>query len=159
MINAKNRKKVIYACPWLLVLVSVLIPGTGAPLWGQQSFSTFAEVDTEMMKLIIGKWTISDRPYIYEYTDEFMRRIDGFQYFKYTISQFRDNNNMYAVFKSKKTGKSYFCRGKWHNKYGFQYSASRIEFKGKDQFTVYAKDTPGEIFFVADRVVADRVKE
>lgn len=148
----KNQMKAVHACLWLPALVWLLFPGAGTPVWGQQAFSTFTEADTEMAKLIIGKWSISDRPYIYEYTNEYMRRIDGFPYFKYTISQFRDNNNMYAVFKSKKNGKSFFCRGKWHSKYGFQYSASRIEFKGKDKFIVYSKDNPREIFFVAERI-------
>lgn len=147
----KNRMKAVRVCLWPLVFAALILTCAGTPVWGQQAFSTFAEADTEMMKLIIGKWSISDRPYIYEYTDEFMRRIDGFQYFKFTISQFRDNN-MYALFKSKKNGKSYFCRGKWHNKYGFQYSASRIVFKGKDKFIVYSKDNPREIFFVAERI-------
>ncbi len=144
--------KTIHVYPWPLVFATLLSPIAGIHVLGQQAFSTFAEVDTELMKLIIGKWSISDRPYIYEYTDEFMRRIDGFQYFKFTISQFRDNNNMYAVFKSKKTGKSYFCRGKWHSKYGFQYSTSCIVFKGKDKFIVYSKDNPRELFFVAERI-------
>jgi hypothetical protein len=147
-----NHLKAVHVGPLLAFFVGLLYPGAWTPVSGQEAFSTFAEADTEMMKLIIGKWSISDRPYIYEYTDEFMRRIDGFQYFKYTISQFRDKNNMYAIFKSKKNGKSYFCRGKWHNKYGFQYSASRIVFKGKDKFIVYSKDNPGEIFFMAERI-------
>ncbi|HLP60745.1 MAG TPA: hypothetical protein VK186_18015 [Candidatus Deferrimicrobium sp.] len=159
MKNAKNQKNAVNAYLWLLIFVSVFIACAGVweeSLLGQESFSTFAEVDTEMMKQIIGRWTQSGRPYIYEYTDEYMRRIDGFQYFKYSISQFRDNNNMYAVFKSKTTGISYFCRGKWHSRYGFQYSASRIVFKGKDRFIVYSKDKPGEIFFVADRVKEEK---
>ncbi|MDQ1351932.1 MAG: hypothetical protein QG657_2238 [Acidobacteriota bacterium] len=144
--------KALHVCQRLLVAAALLLTDVGATVWGQQAFSTFAEADTEMMKLILGKWSISDRPYIYEYTNEFMRRIDGFQYFKFTISQFRDNKNMYAIFKSKKNGKSYFCRGKWHNKYGFQYSASRIVFQGKDKFIVYSKDNTQEIFFVAERI-------
>ncbi len=153
MKNAKNQMNINHAYSRLIILLSLFILSIGGrqPLTGQEAFSSFAEVDTDMMKLILGKWSHSGRSYIYQYTDEYVRRIDGFQYFKYSISQFRDNN-MYAIFKSKKTGKSYFCRGKWHSKYGFQYSASRIEFKGQDRFIVYCKDNSNEIFFIADRI-------
>ena len=119
----------------------------------EKSFSSFAVEDSEKMELIIGKWKISDRPYLYEYTDDFVRRIDGFAYYRYKISQYpQNNNNIYAIFKSKKTSKSYFCRGNWHWKWGFQYSASRIVFKGKDKFIVYSKENPRKIYFVAERI-------
>jgi hypothetical protein len=65
-----NPMKAVHVCPWPLVLAALLLTGAGSRVWGQQAFSTFAEADSELMKLILGKWSISDRPYIYEYTDE-----------------------------------------------------------------------------------------
>jgi len=62
--------KAVHVCLCPVVFTALLLTGDGKPVWGQQAFSTFAEADTEMMKLIICKWSISDRPYIYEYTDE-----------------------------------------------------------------------------------------
>lgn len=62
--------KAVRVCLCPLVFTALLLTGDGTQIWGQQAFSTFAEADKEMMKLIIGKWSISDRPYIYEYTDE-----------------------------------------------------------------------------------------
>lgn len=121
-------------------------------MFGIESFSTFADVDTEMMSLIKGKWQLTGRPYLYEYTGDYMTRIDGFAYYRYRVSQFPRANFMYAVFKSKKTGKSYFCRGRWDSKYGFQHSSSRIEFKGKDRFIVYSKNDDGDVFFIAERL-------
>ena len=149
------------ATPILLIFVfiSIFVFNTRIEALGK-SFSTFAVADTEKMKLVIGKWKISDRPYLYEYTDDFVRRIDGFAYYRYKISQYpRDNNNIYAIFKSKKTGKSYFCRGNWHSKWGFRYSSSRIVFKGKDKFIVYTKANPRKIYFVAKRIKTNEKRE
>lgn len=123
-----------------------------ARLFGIESFSTFAVQDKEKMELIKGKWKLTGRPYLYEYTDDYMRRIDGFAYYRYKVSQFPRRHYLYSIFKSKKTGKLYFCRGRWDNKYGFQYSSSRMVFKGKDLFIVYSKDDPDEVFFIAERV-------
>jgi hypothetical protein len=122
------------------------------PLFGTESFSTFAEIDSKMMSLIKGKWHHTGRSYLYEYTGEFMSRIDGFAYYRYKVSQYPRMNFIYAVFKSKKTGKSYFCRGRLDSKYGFQHSSSRIEFRGKDRFIVYSKDDADEVYFIAERV-------
>ena len=138
------RKFSLWAAAFVLILAG--------PLFGIESFSTFAEVDSEMMSLIKGKWQHTGRSYLYEYTDEFMTRIDGFAYYKYSVSQYPKIKYMYAIFKSKKTGKSYFCRGRWDNKYGFQYSSSRIEFRGKDRFIVYTRDDAEEVYFIAERV-------
>ncbi len=124
-----------------------------------ESFSTFAVKDTEKMELIKGKWKLTGRLYLYEYTDSYMRRIDGFAYYRYNVSQFPRRTYLYAVFKSKKTGKSYFCRGRWDGNYGFQYSSSRIEFKGKDLFIVYTKDDPNDVFFIAERVKENETKK
>jgi hypothetical protein len=149
------------ATPLLLIFVfiSIFVFKTGIEALGE-SFSTFAVPDTEKMKLIIGKWKISDRPYLYEYTNDFVSRIDGFAYYRYKISQFPHNeNNIYAIFKSKKTGKAYFCRGNWHRKWGFRYSASRIIFKGKDKFIVYTRANPRKIYFVAKRIKTDEKRK
>jgi len=153
----KKRSLSILLFASILILISVFDSQIQAL---EKSFSSFAVVDVEKMKLIIGKWRMSDRPYLYEYTDDFARRIDGFTYYRYKISQFpRNENNIYAIFKSKKTGKSYFCRGNWHRKWGFRYSASRIVFKGKDKFIVYSKDNPRKIYFIAERMQKDEKKE
>lgn len=128
-------------------------------VFGIESFSTFAVKDTDKMELIKGKWKLTGRPYLYEYTDDYMRRIDGFAYYRYKVSQFPRKVYLYAVFKSKKTGKSYFCRGRWDSKYGFQYSSSRIVFKGKDLFVVYTKDDPTDVFFVAERIEENETKK
>lgn len=123
-----------------------------AQVWGN-SFSTFAELDEENMKRIVGKWKFSDRIYLYEYTDDYMTRIDGFPYYQYKISQYpRSSNYIYAIFKSKKTGKSYFCRGHYSHKTGFRHSASRIVFESEDKFVVYTEDDPHVIFFIAERI-------
>lgn len=133
-----------------IIFIIILI---GSSYIVSESFSTFAVADIEKMKVIIGKWIISERNAMYEYTNEFARRIDGFAYYRYKISKFPGNVKLiYAIFKSKKTSKSYFCRGNWHWKWGFQYSASRIVFKGKDKFIVYSKENPRKIYFVAERI-------
>ena len=137
----------------------VLFLLTCGRVFGIESFSTFAVKDTDKMELIKGKWKLTGRPYLYEYTGDYMRRIDGFAYYRYKVSQFPRRVYLYAVFKSKKTGKSYFCRGRWDNKYGFQYSSSRIEFKGKDLFIVYTKDDPNDVYFVAERVTENETKK
>jgi hypothetical protein len=156
-IEMKKRSLIMLGSALILILTSVF----GARIQAlEKSFSSFAVKDVEKMKLIIGKWRISDRPYMYEYTNDFARRIDGFAYYKYKISQYPGNeNNIYAIFKSKKTGKSYFCRGNWHRKWGFRYSASRIVFKGKDKFIVYSKDNSRKIYFSAKRVQKDEKKK
>lgn len=141
-----NKIRQFFLWPAALVLIFT------SRLLGIESFSTFAEIDTEMMSLIKGKWQHTGRPYLYEYTGEYMTRIDGFAYYRYRVSQYPRANFMYAVFKSKKTGKSYFCRGRWDNKYGFQYSSSRIEFRGNDRFIVYTKNDAEEVYFIAERV-------
>ncbi len=156
-IEMKKRNLSMLVFASIFILISVF----GAQIQAlEKAFSSFALADIEKMKLIIGQWRMSDRFYVYEYTDDFVRRIDGFPYYRYKISQFpRNENNIYAIFKSKKTGKSYFCRGNWHRKWGFRYSASRIVFKGKDKFIVYSQDNPREIFFVAERIQKDEKKE
>lgn len=136
----------------LLTLALALVVCARMEVWGEKSFSTFAVQDEEKMKLMIGTWIFTGRPYAYEFTDEFVRRVDGFPYFRYKVSQYPRNTYLYSVFKSKMTGKLYFCRGKWDSRYGFQYSSSRIEFRGKDLFIVYSKDEPGEVYFIADRI-------
>lgn len=128
-------------------------------VFSMESFRTFAVKDTDKMELIKGKWKLTDRPYLYEYTDNYMRRIDGFAYYLYKVSQYPRRVYLYAIFKSKKTGKSYFCRGRWDSKFGFQYSSSRIVFKGKDLFVVFSKDDPTDVFFIAERVRENDAKK
>jgi hypothetical protein len=156
-IEMKKRSLIMLGSASILILITLF----GARIQAlEKSFSSFAVEDIEKMKLIIGKWRISDRSYMYEYTNDFARRIDGFAYYRYKISQYPGNeNNIYAIFKSKKTGKSYFCRGNWHRKWGFRYSASRIVFKGKDKFIVYSKNNSRKTYFSAERVQENEKKK
>ncbi|MCP4152554.1 MAG: hypothetical protein GY757_32760 [bacterium] len=115
--------------------------------------------DTKMMKRIVGKWVISDRPYIYEYTTDFFQRINGFLYNRFKISPNSRENRIYTIWRSPKTGRSYFCRGKWYSRWDFRYSASRIVFKNDNKFIVYSKDNPNIVYFVAQRVTEDILKK
>lgn len=116
-------------------------------------FINFAVPDTNYMKKIEGKWTFSESRYLYEFTKTFSRKIDGLPYYLYKSSKYLNYYSLiYAIFKSKKTGISFFCRGNWSRRRGFQYSVSRIVFKGNDKFVVYSKDNPKEVYFIAKRV-------
>jgi len=116
-------------------------------------FSQFADADTNYLKKIKGKWVFSDRRYMYEFTDIFVRKIDGFRYYKYSSTKYPGYENfIYAIFKSRKTGVSFFCRGNWDKKRGFLHVSSRIRFVGNDKFIVYSKDNMNEIYFTAKRI-------
>ncbi len=116
-------------------------------------FGKFADINKDYMNRIKGKWIFSDRNYIYEFTDTFVRKIDGFLYYRYKSSKYpRYSNFIYAIFKSKKTGVSYFCRGNWNKNRGFIHVSSRIRFIGEDKFIVYSKDDNREIYFTAKRI-------
>ncbi|MCP5102570.1 MAG: hypothetical protein GY950_04285, partial [bacterium] len=87
--NIGKRLSVLLGFGWWVLMALALT--TGKQAWGQQSFSTFADPDEEKLELIVGKWTINDRSYLYEYTPDFAKRIDGFAYYHYKISQFPHN--------------------------------------------------------------------
>lgn len=115
-------------------------------------FSRFAEVNNDYLERIQGKWVFSNRKYLYEFTDIFVRKIDGFKYYKYKSSKYpRYDNFLYSIFKSKKTGVSFFCRGNWDKQRGFIHVSSRIRFIGKNKFVVFSKDDLNEIYFTAKR--------
>jgi len=116
-------------------------------------FSNFADVNTDYLKRIRGKWVFSDRRYAYEFTDIFVRKIDGFRYYKYKSTKYpRYENFIYSIFKSRKTGISFFCRGNWDEKRGFMHVSSRIRFIGDNKFIVFSKDNMNEIYFTAKRI-------
>ncbi|MEN8153873.1 MAG: hypothetical protein ABFR75_07595 [Acidobacteriota bacterium] len=116
-------------------------------------FSQFADSDKESLKNIIGIWKFSDRNYLYEFTDTFVRKIDGFFYYKYRSSKYpRYDNFIYSIFRSRKTDVSFFCRGNWDKKRGFVHVSSRIRFIGDNKFVVYKKENPRKVYFTAVRV-------
>lgn len=138
-------KKIFFIMLILALLAALKMDAT-------QSFSQFAAPDADAMRRIQGKWVIEGRSYIYSFTSEPVRRIDGFMYYRYSVSQYPGVESLYAIFKSKKSGKMYFCRGYWDKKYGFQQSASLISFDHDDSFVVFSKDNPGQVFFQAVRL-------
>ncbi len=116
-------------------------------------FTKFAEVNKDYEDRIIGKWIFSNRSYVYEFTNIFVRKIDGFHYFKYKSSKYPGYEGfLYAIFKSKKTSISFFCRGNWDKKRGLVHVSSRIRFIGKDKFVVFSKNNINEIYFTAKRI-------
>lgn len=117
-------------------------------------FSRFADSDKESLKKIIGKWKFSNRNYLYEFTDTYVKKIDGFFYYRYKSSKYpRYENFIYSIFKSKKTKVSFFCRGNWDKKSGFAHVSSRIRFIDNNKFIVYKKDNQREVYFTAVRIV------
>ena len=134
----------------ILLFILIFLP----VMAGSEIFSNFADPDKDYMERIKGNWIFSDRPYVYEFTDVFVRKIDGFMYFKYKSTKYpRYDLFIYSIFKSRKTGISFFCRGNWDEKRGFIHVSSRIRFIGKDKFLVYSKDDINEIYFTAKRYV------
>jgi len=125
------------------------------PLFFQgEIFSRFADANKDYMNRIHGAWVFSNRNYVYEFTNVFVRKIDGFRYYKYKSSKYpRYDNFLYAIFKSRKTGVSFFCRGNWDEKRGFVHVSSRIRFIGKNKFIVFRKDDSNEIYFTAKKYV------
>ena len=122
-------------------------------LYHGEIFSRFADVNKDYFERISGKWVFSNRKFIYEFTDIFVRKIDGFRYYKYKSSKYpRYDNFLYAIFKSRKSGISFFCRGNWDKKRGFIHVSSRIRFIGKDKFIIFSKDDINEIYFTAKRI-------
>ncbi len=116
-------------------------------------FVKFAKPDKDYMARVQGKWIFSGSRYLIEFTNSFSRKIDGLSYYLYKNSKYPKNFDfIYAIFKSKKTGISYFCRGVWSKRMGFRYSVSRIKFRGRDKFFVYSKNDPNRIYFTAKRV-------
>ncbi|MEN8221932.1 MAG: hypothetical protein ABFR36_01625 [Acidobacteriota bacterium] len=117
-------------------------------------FSRFADPNKDYLERIKGEWVFSNRKYLYEFTDVFVRKIDGFRYYKYKSSKHPGYDNfLFAIFKSRKTGVSFFTRGNWDKKRGFIHTSSRIRFIGKDKFMVFSKDNMNEIYFTAKRYV------
>lgn len=133
----------------VLLAIFVFLP----LMYQGEIFSRFADHDKDYFKRIQGKWLFSNRRFVYEFTDIFVRKIDGFRYYKYKSTKYpKYDNFLYAVFKSKKTGISFFCRGNWDKKRGFLHVSSRIRFIGKDKFIVFSKDDMNEIYFTAKRI-------
>ncbi len=117
-------------------------------------FSRFADSDKESLKKIIGTWKFSNRNYLYEFTDTYIKKIDGFFYYRYKSSKYpRYDNFIYSIFKSKKTKVSFFCRGNLDKKSGFIHVSSRIRFIDNNKFIVYKKDNQREVYFTAVRIV------
>ncbi len=139
-------KKKILLLSSFLFLIPLMYQG--------EIFSRFADANKDYHERIKGKWVFSNRQFVYEFTDIFVRKIDGFRYYKYKSTKYpRYDNFLYAIFKSKKSGISFFCRGNWDKKRGFIHVSSRIRFIGRDKFIVFSKDDINEIYFTAKRIV------
>ena len=134
----------------ILFILMFFIPN----IFQGEIFSKFADPNEDYMKRIKGEWVFSNRKYLYEFTDIFVRKIDGFRYYKYKSSKYpRYDNFLFAIFKSRKTGISFFCRGNWDKERGYIHTSSRIRFIGRDKFIVFSKDDMNEIYFTAKRYV------
>lgn len=134
----------------ILLLLMVFVPLS----FHGEIFSRFADPNDDYMERIKGEWVFSNRKYLYEFTDIFVRKIDGMKYYKYKSSKYpKYDNFLFAIFKSRKTGVSFFCRGNWDKKRGFLHTTSRIRFIGRDKFIVFSKDDMNEIYFTAKRYV------
>ena len=133
----------------VLLIILVFLP----LMFHGEIFSRFADQNKDYFERIQGKWIFSNRRFVYEFTDVFVRKIDGFRYYKYKSTKYpKYDNFLYAIFKSKKTGISFFCRGNWDKKRGFIHVSSRIRFIGGDKFIVFSKDDMNEIYFTAKRI-------
>lgn len=142
------RKRIL-----ILIVFLIFLPS----MYQGEIFSRFADVNKDYLERIRGKWVFSNRKFVFEFTDIFVRKIDGFRYFKYKSSKYpRYDNFLYAIFKSRKSGISFFCRGNWDKKRGFIHVSSRIRFIGKDKFIVFSKDDINEIYFTAKRFYETR---
>lgn len=139
----KNKLLIL---PILLLMIPSIFQG--------EIFSKFADENKDYLERIKGEWVFNNRKYLYEFTDVFVRKIDGNRYYKYKSSKYpRYNNFLFSIFKSRKTGVSFFCRGNWDKKRGFIHTSSRIRFIGRDKFIVFSKNDMNEIYFTAKRYV------
>jgi hypothetical protein len=137
-----------------IILVSIIVFLVQTALFSQGivPLSQLGEEDQAALELIRGEWLIEDSPYVLSYSNHFAVRVDGVKYYHYKRLHTRPlNPHIYAIVKSKKTGRSYFARG-YYKKGRFYGSTSRIVFKGNDRFIVYSSKNPKQIYLRAVRV-------
>ncbi|NIM18160.1 MAG: hypothetical protein GTO45_39665 [Candidatus Aminicenantes bacterium] len=132
-----------------LILITFTINVFGSEI---KPLSQIGEEDSNALELIKGQWVIDDTRFIHHYTGRFAVRIDGLKYYLY--KRLHSNSrypHVYTIIKSKKTGRSYFARGRYENG-RFIGTTSRIVFKGKNRFIVYSQKNPKKVYFKAARV-------
>ena len=118
-----------------------------------ESFMEIAESDQETAKLIIGTWQIQESEYIFQFTNQFVRKLYGFNFYHYKTSQKPlSREYLYTILTVKKYKRSYLCRGIYRNGRPVGFSTSVIQFIGKDWFKVYSQRNPREIYFEGFRI-------
>jgi len=111
------------------------------------------DVDIDAVQNLKGLWVIENSRYTFDFTDQFVCRINGQKFFLYK----RNNTNsadpwVYTIVKSKRTKQWYFSRGNYRDG-RFYGSTSRIVFEDKNNITVYSGTDPRKVFFRAGRYV------
>jgi hypothetical protein len=115
-----------------------------------------AEPDDVRARLILGRWAISNGEAVFEYTDDYVCRVEGFKFYRYTTSrQPKSKTFIYTVLKSRKKKKKqryYFCRGLWKEGRAYGFTTSIYYFLTDDRFVVMSKHDSHEVYFTATRL-------
>lgn len=135
-----------------VVLIINLLIWVGISGFGQE-FYQIAEPDEFKAKLILGRWSINNGEAVFKYTDDYVCRVEGFKFYRYTTSrQPRGKTFIYTVLISRKNKKSYLSRGLWKDGRAYGFTTSLCYFMGDDKFVVMKKNRPREVFFEAVRL-------
>lgn len=119
----------------------------------QQHLYEVGDVHEPSIKLIRGQWIVGDSQFLFEFTNQPVKKIYGLKYYSYqTLPRSRSRIFIFTIIKSKKTGRLYFARGKLQDG-GFVGSVSRLRFIGKNKLIVYKKDKHNEVYFTAKRKI------
>ncbi len=119
-----------------------------------QEFIDVARLDVKIFHLMLGKWSIDEGKYQFDYTDEFVCRAEGVRFFRfYTSQKPKSEEYIWTVLQSPKTGKYYLSRALYRGGRAFGFSTSLIYFIGSDRFIVMSQKNSNEVYFEAERIV------
>ncbi len=134
-----------------LIGLMLLIPS----ILSAQEFIDVANPEEQIFKLILGKWSIDEGKYQFQYKDEFVCRAEGVRFFRFRTSQKpKCEEFIWTMLKSAKSGKYYLSRALYRGGRAFGFSTSIIYFIGPDRFIVMSQKDSNDVYFEAERIVS-----